>query len=145
MNAGERTMHAVLRQATEDETRQAAAKRTAEDCNSFHQREKLSREQIALIRDQGDHLSPLVESFPQTPGEVYVGNPISYVHGVEYPQCDEEHRIVAVQIRLFMTFEQLFHEHTEWGAENIAAAIATIPLRMPTYDEVVATAQQLQE
>ena len=45
-------MHAVLRQATEDETGQAAAKRIAEDCRSFDQREKLSREQIALIRDQ---------------------------------------------------------------------------------------------
>merc|ERR1712007_202950 len=30
---------------------------------------------------------------PQHPGDVYVGNPVSYVHGVEYPDAEWDGRV----------------------------------------------------
>jgi hypothetical protein len=52
----------------------------------------------------------------QQPGETYLSVPCCFPHAVEYPQCDWENRIVAVQVRLFLNEEELFgmmgKEHT---------------------------------
>ena len=73
----------------------------------------------------------------QRPGDVYVGNPVGYVHAVEYPESTYAERIIAVQVRLLMTFEELLCDETaEWGAEQMAAAIADVPLVVPALEAV---------
>merc|ERR1711924_228313 len=56
------------------------------------------------------------EVFWQQPGETYLSVPCCFPHAVEYPQCDWDNRIVAVQVRLFLNEEELFgmmgKEHT---------------------------------
>eukprot|EP00928_Gymnodinium_smaydae_P040405 TRINITY_DN27403_c0_g1_i1.p1 TRINITY_DN27403_c0_g1~~TRINITY_DN27403_c0_g1_i1.p1 ORF type:complete len:307 (+),score=22.26 TRINITY_DN27403_c0_g1_i1:113-922(+) len=44
----------------------------------------------------------------QSEGDLYLGTPCCYPHAVEYPECAWDNRIVAVQLRLLLTEEELF-------------------------------------
>jgi len=44
----------------------------------------------------------------QSEGDVYLGVPCCFPHAVEYPACSWEDRIIAVQVRLLLTEDELF-------------------------------------
>merc|ERR1740130_1352086 len=61
------------------------------------------------------------EILRQKQGDVYLTAPCCFPHAVQYPSCDWDERVVAVQIRLFLSEEELFgmcgKQHTALDAD----------------------------
>lgn len=86
----------------------------------------------------------------QNEGGAYLASPCCFPHAVQYPSCDWENRIVAVQMRLFLTEDDLCglmgREHSaldidpQGGTAAIVfrhlAAKCSEGLRMPSLEEV---------
>lgn len=84
-------------------------------------------------------------TFDFSSGDVYISCPWAFPHGVAYPQCDWESRVVAVQCRLLFTRQE--EEQLESRPDlarcllpAITEAIASGTLRMPSLAEVEAEA-----
>merc|ERR1712187_337369 len=84
-----------------------------------------------------------VRDKPQAPGDVYIGNPVSYVHGLEYPACTWTDRIVACQFRLLRTEKELFDPFVSVGTEALARRLACTKLEVPSLSEVEQTLEKL--
>lgn len=94
---------------------------------------------------KGERQTTQIQDSPQSAGDVYVSNPHSFVHGVEYPTSDWSSRVVACQIRLLMTEEEMFSSVSGKGSDAIAHALAASGgrLRMPTLEEVLAAERSI--
>jgi len=79
----------------------------------------------------------------QNEGGAYLASPCCFPHAVEYPSCDWENRVVAVQMRLLLTEDELFglldmdpHGGTAAIVFRHLAAKCSEGLRMPSLEEV---------
>jgi hypothetical protein len=91
---------------------------------------------------------PSERIFHFSAGDVYVSCPWAFPHGVAYPRCDWDARIVAVQCRLLFTEQEaqqlgMNPEAVFRLLPAITEAIASGTLRMPSLAEVEAEAAQL--
>lgn len=88
----------------------------------------------------------------QHEGSAYLSSPCSFPHAVEYPACDWDHRIVAVQCRLlFDRAEALFQQSAgRLGPDSAASAVfrrlgsVQGGLRLPSRAEVEAVLSERQ-
>jgi len=78
----------------------------------------------------------VVTDKPQSPGDVYVGNPVSYAHGLEYPAVNWDQRVVACQLRLLMTQSEMFDPFVSAGMNEIAHQVSRMRLSIPSLVEV---------
>ena len=95
----------------------------------------------------------VVSFFDQRRGDLYVTSPHYFIHGVEYPSCGWEERVVAIQARL------LFLDNEEMagikklrkgeGEERIVGEEVGRKLlegmEIPTYEEVVCVYRRLED
>lgn len=146
-----RTVHALLRPAAASERDAALRAVEKAQARTLETRFERARTQIAeLVPDaparlpDGDAEPPAWTSLARSPGDAYICNAISYVHGVEYPSVEWEDRVIAVQLRLFIGMDEDFEPSMEWGSDRVASAIATLPWRLPSLEEVRTMASELE-
>ena len=79
----------------------------------------------------------------QRPGSIYIASPWVFEHAPQYPACNWENRVIAVQARLLMAvgeYGALKSEVYESGKDIVADAVATAlnkaDLIVPTLEEV---------
>lgn len=92
-----------------------------------------------------DAYDAAVLSEVQRPGDVYVGNPVSYCHGVEYPGTQPGQCIVACQFRLLLTEAELRSKGALDGVGDVAHIIADQHIAMPSLKDVLAVAAELEQ
>ncbi|CAE7042276.1 DDX47 [Symbiodinium sp. CCMP2456] len=76
-------------------------------------------------------LEPAIHEELQVPGDVYVGNPAAFEHGLEYPAATWETRTVAFQLRLLVNEAEMRDPDVHQGLGSLAKGIAVQPLRLP--------------
>ena len=108
---------------------------------------KGARSLLCQLADQPSD-TPTTRSFDFSAGDVYVSCPWAFPHGVAYPQCDWDSRIVAVQCRLLFSLEEerQLHSHPDLARRLLPAiteAIAGGTLRMPSLLDVEAEVARL--
>lgn len=86
----------------------------------------------------------------QKQGDVYVSSPWAVTHGVQYPECTWEDRIIAMQCRFLLTEElldRLYDSPEDWNAslEVLTPILATATLTMPTLEDVLAVEAEMPE
>lgn len=82
----------------------------------------------------------------QHPCDVYVGNPLAYEHGLEYPQATWDDRVIACQYRLLMSREDMVSCKKPAGLKGmtkIATDIVHEVITMPTLQQVEEVAEEL--
>eukprot|EP00435_Cladocopium_sp_Y103_P026866 s3216_g6.t1 len=73
---------------------------------------------------------------PQQPGDVYIGNPAAYEHGLTYAAATWEKRMVALQLRLLLTEAELRDAHFLEGMALVARRVSTAPFELPSLEDV---------
>ena len=97
---------------------------------------------IGLLGHRVVHLSQMEEGHtlhPQQPGDIYLGTPHTIRHGVEYPSCEWNSRVLALQCRFLIpsvgtepTFVQ------PQSSDHICKSITNAFILVPTLEEVQA-------
>lgn len=73
---------------------------------------------------------------PQQPGDVYIGNPAAYEHGLTYAAASWEKRMVALQLRLLLTEAEMRDAHFLDGMAMLARRVSTAPFELPSLEDV---------
>lgn len=73
---------------------------------------------------------------PQQPGDVYIGNPAAYEHGLTYAAATWENRMVALQLRLLLTEAEMRDAHFLDGMAMLARRVSTAPFELPSLEDV---------
>ena len=89
----------------------------------------------------------------QKSGDIYVTSPHYFIHGVEYPSCKWEERVVAIQSRLLFLSHEEMAEVKEMrkgeGEEKVVGEVVGKRLlegmKIPSYDEVMQVFKRLED
>eukprot|EP00439_Symbiodinium_sp_Y106_P057779 s4539_g8.t1 len=109
------------------------------------------RRSLKMKLRQPFELEPAIHEELQVPGDVYVGNPAAFEHGLEYPAAtweplngkgrreeisSSETRTVAFQLRLLINEAEMRDQDVHQGLSALAKGIAAQPLRLPGLAEL---------
>ncbi|CAJ1336828.1 unnamed protein product [Effrenium voratum] len=81
----------------------------------------------------------------QEPGDVYIGNPAAFEHGLEYDEATWETRMIALQLRLLFTEEELGCPNAAIGMDALAKGVASQKFRLPSMEEVRQACESLRD
>lgn len=162
---GTRALHYYLREPPKEET-QVRCETGWDDEEEVARRAKKNAE-LAAEQEQPkpkpkprDRVATREEALRRhvwfKPGDVYATSPALFKHGVEYPLCSYEHRVIAVQARFLLTdqLDRLLSRATMSQSEKIYKIIADFlmprkPLEsaftLPTLDQVLACEAEIEE
>eukprot|EP01060_Flectonema_neradi_P012470 TRINITY_DN19283_c0_g1_i1.p1 TRINITY_DN19283_c0_g1~~TRINITY_DN19283_c0_g1_i1.p1 ORF type:complete len:324 (+),score=40.35 TRINITY_DN19283_c0_g1_i1:73-972(+) len=77
----------------------------------------------------------------QTEGDIYITTPSIMRHGVEYPACNFDNRIIAIQCRFLLTEGELGRAMMDLSlgecSDVVAAVLSRAKVRVPTMEEVM--------